>query len=179
MATRGQVFDMTPLGMRFTVLKSSADTDGESLDLHWELFPGCNMSDPLIHIHPNAIETYEVKKGEMEFYVGDRWITAAEGSRLTVPEGVPHSFRNPTDDTVIVYNTHEPALHMEDFFEDSSRILGQIADRGANDVRMYLKRMLYMSALMNDYRAEIVAVRPPDFVIRFLGIIAQLLRVRY
>lgn len=60
MATKGQILDMTPVGMKFTVLQSGADTGGKSLDLHWELFPKCNMKDPLVHVHPHAIESYEV-----------------------------------------------------------------------------------------------------------------------
>ena len=50
-----KTLDMTPLGMKFTVLKTSAQTNGKSLDLHWELLPGCNMKDPLVHTHPKAI----------------------------------------------------------------------------------------------------------------------------
>ena len=64
MAARGQILDMTPVGMKFTVLHASADPQGKSLDLHRELLPRCDMKDPLIHIHPNAIETYEVLEGE-------------------------------------------------------------------------------------------------------------------
>lgn len=58
MTASNKILDMTPLGMKFTVLKNSAQTNGNSLDLHWELLPGCNMKDSLVHHHPNAIETY-------------------------------------------------------------------------------------------------------------------------
>jgi len=67
MVTKNQILDMSPLGMIFTVLKTGNDTGGRSLDLHWELLPGCNMKDPLVHIHPHALETYEVLEGEMEY----------------------------------------------------------------------------------------------------------------
>lgn len=66
MATKDQILDMTPLGMKFTVLQASSDTGGKSLDLHWELLSKCNMKDPLVPVHPHAIETYEVLEGEME-----------------------------------------------------------------------------------------------------------------
>jgi mannose-6-phosphate isomerase-like protein (cupin superfamily) len=94
MATKGQILDMTPVGMKFTVLRSGTDTQGRSLDLRWELLPGCNMKDPLVHIHPHAIETYEVLDGEMEFFVKDRWIAAKKGDQLSVPKGVTHAFKN-------------------------------------------------------------------------------------
>jgi len=57
--------------MKFTVLQAGADTGGKSLDLHWELLPHCNMKEPLVHVHPHAIETYEVLEGEMEFFIKD------------------------------------------------------------------------------------------------------------
>ena len=83
MATKNQVLDMTPVGMKFTVLQASADTGGRSLDLHWELLPGCNMKDPLVHTHPHAMETYEVLGGEMEFFVKDKWLLARKATNLT------------------------------------------------------------------------------------------------
>src|SRR5688572_32900101 len=95
MAFKNQVLDMTPLGMKFTVIKTAADTGGKSLDLHWELLPKCNMKAPLVHTHPHAIETYEVLEGEMEFFVKDKWQLARKGDKLTVPKGVTHAFRNP------------------------------------------------------------------------------------
>jgi hypothetical protein len=67
MATKGQILDMTPVGMKFTVLQSGADTGGKSLDLHWELFPKCNMKDPLVHVHPHAIESMRCWKGKWNF----------------------------------------------------------------------------------------------------------------
>ena len=115
MATKNQLLDMSPLGMKFTVLKSSEDTDGKSLDLEWELLPQCNMKDALVHTHPNAIETYEVLEGKMEFFVKGKWIHAEKGDKITVEKGVAHAFRNPTDKIVKVFNTHQPALKREKF----------------------------------------------------------------
>lgn len=179
MATKNQLLDMTPVGMRFTVLQASADTDGKSLDLHWELLPGCNMKDPLVHTHPDAIETYEVLEGEMEFFVKDKWITAKKGDKLAVPKGVTHAFRNPTDKTVTVYNTHQPALKMENYFEDVCKVLDKLTDNRKNGFKMNLKTMLYMSVLMNNYRAEIIAKNPPDLAIKVLGFVSKLLKLNY
>jgi mannose-6-phosphate isomerase-like protein (cupin superfamily) len=161
MAVKNQILDMTPLGMKFTVLQTGADTDGKSLDLHWELFPGCNMKDPLVHIHPNAIETYEVLEGEMEFFVKDQWIKAKKGDKLLVPIGVAHTFRNPTDQVVTVFNTHEPALQMETYFEEVCQVLDAVG------------------VLMSRFRPEIIAVNPPDFAVRILGFVAKLIGIRY
>ena len=170
---------MTPIGMKFTVLQTSADTQGKSLDLHWELLPGCNMKDPLVHTHPNAIETYEILDGEMEFFVKDKWIPAKKGDKLSVPKGIKHAFRNPTQDIVKVFNTHQPALKMENYFEDVCKVLDKLTNNRKKDFRMNLKAMLYMSVLMNHYRNDIIAKNPPDASIKVLGCIGNLLRLDY
>ena len=179
MAIKNQVLDMTPVGMKFTVLQTAADTAGKSLDLHWELLPGCNMKDPLVHTHPHAIETYEVLEGEMEFYVKDKWLLTKKGDKLTVPKGVTHAFRNPTKNIVTVYNTHQPAFKMENYFEDVCKVLDKLTDNRTKDFKMNLKTMLYKSVLMNNYRFEIVAKSPPDAAIRFLGAIGKIAGIRY
>lgn len=180
MARKGQILDMSPLGMIFTVVKSKNDTAGKSLDLEWELLPQCNMVDPLYHTHPKAIETYHVIEGEMEFYVKDKWIKAKKGDKLTVEKGVTHTFRNPTHDRVKVFNTHEPALDMEDYFEDVCKVIERASDNRTKAVSMKsLKTILLFSLLMNNYRNEIIAVKPPDLLVRVMSKIAKLTGVNY
>lgn len=179
MATKNQVLDMTPVGMKFTVLQTAADTGGKSLDLHWELLPGCNMKDPLLHTHPHAMETYEVLEGEMEFFVNDKWLLAKRGDKLTVSKGITHAFRNPTEKIVTVYNTHQPAFKMENYFEDACKVLDRLTGNRTKEFKMNLRSMLYMSVLMNNYRYEIIAKNPPDTAIRFLGLISKIIGIRY
>jgi mannose-6-phosphate isomerase-like protein (cupin superfamily) len=180
MAVKNQILDMSPLGMIFMVVKSKEDTEGKSLDLEWELLPQCNMVDPLYHIHPEAIETYHILEGEMEFFIKDKWITAREGDKLKVDIGVKHAFRNPTDNIVKVYNTHEPAFDMEDYFEDVCKLVELAKNRKTNKVSMKnLKTLLLFGMLMKNYRKEIIAVNPPDFIVRTLGTIASILRIDY
>ena len=161
MATKDQVLDMTPVGIKFTVLQASVDTGGKSLDLHWDLLPKCNMKDPLVHIHPNAIETYEVLEGEMEFFFKDKWLPAKKGDKLTVSKGVTHAFRNPTDKIVRVFNTNQPTLKMENYFEDVCKVLDKPTNNRTEGFKMNAKTMLYMSVLMNKYRPEIIAKSHP------------------
>ncbi len=174
-----KILDMTPLGMKFTVLKNGAETNGQSLDLHWELLPGCNMKDPLVHTHPNAVETYEILEGEMEFFVKDKWLLAKKGDKLTVPKGVAHTFRNPTNEIVLVYNTHQPSLNMEAYFEDVVKVLNKVTENRTKTFKMNLNAKLYLCALMSNYRNEIIAVKPPDFVVRLLGLIGKLIGIKY
>lgn len=179
MAHKNQLLDLTPLGMKFTVLATREDTNGRSLDLHWELLPGCNMKDPLVHTHPHAMETYEILEGDMEFFIKDQWVAARQGDKLTVPAGVSHTFRNPGRQVVNVLNTHQPALHMEEYFEEVSRVLDKVTSGRTKPFRMNLKSMLYMGVLMNRFRQDIVAVNPPDPAVRLLGWIGKWLGIRY
>ncbi len=173
-----KILDISPLGMTFTVLENDGDKTGASLYLHWELYPGCNMVDPLVHTHPNAIETYEILEGDMEFFIKDKWIPARKGDRLMVPKGVAHAFRNPTDKIVKVYNTHQPALEMEAYFEDVVKLLDKITENRSKDFRMNLKAKLYLGVLMGNYRNDIIAVKPPDVAVRFLGFIGRLMGIK-
>ncbi len=180
MVAKDEILDLSPLGMIFTVVKSKNDTDGKSLDLTWEVLPQCNMKDPLYHIHPEAIETYQILEGEMEFYVKDKWIKAVKGDKLTVEKGVNHTFRNPTDNIARVYNTHEPAFDMESYFEDVSKVLKLASNNGTKPVSMKNpKTMLLFGVLMNNYRKEIIAVKPPDFLVRNVGRLAKFIGVDY
>lgn len=179
MAIKNQVLDLTPLGMKFTVLQTSIDTCGKSLDLHWDLLPGCNMNDPLVHIHPSAIETYEILEGEMEILIGDEWLTAKKGDMLSIPMGVKHAFRNSSWLMVSVLNTHQPALRMENYFEDVCKVLKKVTVNGEIEFKMNLKTMLYMGVLMGNYRNEIIATSPPDIAIKTLGYFGNLLRLQY
>jgi mannose-6-phosphate isomerase-like protein (cupin superfamily) len=174
-----KIIDMTPLRMKFTVLKNSSQTNGKSLDLQWELLPGCNMKDPLVHTHPNAIETYEILDGEMEFFIKDKWVTAKKGDQLSVPVGVTHAFRNPTDKIVTVYNTHQPALKMEEYFDDVSKVLDKVTGNRTKGFKMNLKTKLYLGVLMSNYRNDIIAVKPPDFAVKILGFIGKLTGINY
>lgn len=179
MAIKNQVLDMTPIGMRFRVVKAAADTQGQSLDLHWELLPGCNMKDPLVHIHPHAIETYEILEGEMEFFLKDKWISATKGDQLTVPKGVPHAFRNPSGKIVRVFNTHQPAFRMEQYFVEVCMVLDKLTEKQTKDFKMNLNAKLYMGLLMNRFRHEIIAKDPPDVMIRVLGTVGKWMGLTY
>ncbi len=179
MIESNKILDMTALGMKFTVLKNSAQTNGKSLDLQWELLPGCNMKDPLIHIHPNAIETYEILEGEMEFFIKDKWVAAKKGDKLSVPIGVTHGFRNPSNKIVTVFNTHEPALQMENYFEDVCKVLDKVTDKRTKEFKMNINAKLYLGVLMNNYRDNIIAINPADIAIKLLGFIGKLIGLKY
>jgi len=58
MLSTTQTLDMTPIGMVFHVVKTSADTGGRSLEMEWTLFPKADGTP--LHIHPTAKESYTI-----------------------------------------------------------------------------------------------------------------------
>ncbi len=102
-----------------------------------------------------------------------------KGDKFAVAKGVTHCFRNPTESVVTVYNTHQPALRMEHYFEDVCKVLDKLTDHRTKDFKMDLKSMLYMSALMNNYRSEIIVKSPPDVAIKVLGFVSKLIGINY
>jgi mannose-6-phosphate isomerase-like protein (cupin superfamily) len=180
MKTDKKIIDISPMGPIMTVIRNAADTNGELLDLEWEVPPRLNMElDPFFHKHPNAIETYEILEGEMEFFVKDKWFTARKGDKLSVPKGVTHMFRNPTDKTARVYNNHQPALKMEEFFEDGEKFLNRMTNNRTKEFKLNLKAKLHMSVALSKYRNEIIGVKPPNFALRIIGAIGKLIGIKY
>jgi hypothetical protein len=174
MATERKILDMSPLGMRYRVIKNAEDTNGMFLELEWELLPHCNMIDPLIHAHPHASETVEVLEGTMDFFVKDQWISLQKGEKLTIPKGVAHSFRNPTHEVVKVYNIQQPAMRMEAYFDEVVNVLDTITHNRTKGFSMNLKAKLYLGTVLDQFRPDIVSVNPPDFVMRIIGLIGKL-----
>jgi mannose-6-phosphate isomerase-like protein (cupin superfamily) len=180
MKTENKIINISPMGPIMTVIKTASDTKGASLDLEWEVPPRLNMElEPFFHTHPNAIETYEILEGEMEFFINDKWVTATKGDKLSVPKGVTHMFRNPTDQVAKVYNTHQPALQMQEFFEDAEKFLIRMTNNRTKEFKLDMKAKLHMSVVACKYRNEIIAVKPPDFALRMLELIGKLMGIKY
>lgn len=173
MPQSGDVLDLSPIGAVFHVRKSTSDTGGQSFEMEWILAP--HSGGTPIHIHPTASESYQVLEGKLDLYVDGTWRTLSVGEEASVAPGVPHTFRNPTDSSTRVYNTHAPAMRFGEYFEGIHRVVqsGVVpADR------MTLKTMLYLSVLMTSFDDEIRSVRPPQAVLKVLAHVARLLGYR-
>ncbi|KAI1618792.1 hypothetical protein EDD36DRAFT_43091 [Exophiala viscosa] len=91
------------------------------------------------HCHPACEETCAVKKGKLHVTFEEREITIGEGESYTVPRGVGHVVRNPTNDTVEFTWTSAPALGLDELVEKTSA-LGRAA-AGFNAI-FYLEEYL-------------------------------------
>lgn len=166
--------DCTELGMVMTIVKNSNDTGGKSLEMEWTLSP--NSGGTPIHIHPAAIETYEIISGQLEVFKKDKWITARAGEKITIEKGEPHTFKNITQEYVRVYNTHQPAMNFEGFFKG----LHKFSKSGlVKNGKMNLKSIIGISTLWTNYSQEIVSVNPPSFVMRAMGALGRMMGMNF
>jgi mannose-6-phosphate isomerase-like protein (cupin superfamily) len=165
--------DLKPIGLKFLIRKSAVETDGRSFEMEMELLP--HSGGTPLHIHPNAIEEYEVLQGTFEVNIAGVWKTANVGDRVIVEKGVAHTFRNTGDDAVTVYNIHRPALKFESYF----RRLFMLANSGVfKSQKMTPKAILHLSMLITSYPDEIRSVKPPQAIMRLLASLGRLIGYR-
>lgn len=166
--------DCTELGMAMTIVRTSQDTDGKSFEMEWTLSP--NSGGTPVHIHPFAIETYEILNGELEVFKKDKWITARAGEKVTIEKGEPHTFKNTSDEFVRVYNTHQPAMEFESFFRGLHKFAKSGLVKGG---QMNFKAIVGVSTLWTNYSKEIVSVKPPSFIMHVLAVYGRLVGINF
>ena len=172
MLTRNQTLDMTAIGLIFHISKTAEETNGESLEMEWEVLPKADGTP--VHIHPSADETYKVLEGKLEVSINGQWEILEAPGELTVKKGVPHTFRNPTDKLTRVYNTHAPAMRFDDYFEALSNIVTKLSHGNSKKLKMDLNTITHLSMLMKKYKAEVLSVDPPNFLITVMNILGRI-----
>src|SRR5437763_1715152 len=125
MLTPKQILDMTPIGMIFHVVKTPIETNGQTLEMEWELLPEADGTP--VHIHPFATETYKVLQGQLEVNINGQWKILQQGEELSVTRGIPHTFRNPITAISKVYNVHSPAMQFDRYFEGLSNLVTKLS----------------------------------------------------
>jgi uncharacterized cupin superfamily protein len=101
MPKTGDRFEMAD-GSVYEVVKTTADTGGEFVEMIFHQPPGSVPPPP--HIHAGLVEDYEVLEGRFEVMVDGTWTTLGPGESASVPQGVLHTFRNRSGSTVRVRN---------------------------------------------------------------------------
>ena len=166
----GDRLNLGPIGAEFRIIKTPDDTTSDALEMEWILAPRAHGTPE--HVHPHATESYHVIEGQLEYQVDGKWNTLSAGESASVPPGVRHTFRNPTDRVTRVYNGHSPALNIGEYFETIHRIVESGAVRKDH---MTLKAMLYLSTVMVRFTNEIVSTKPPHAVVMASAKLANLL----
>jgi mannose-6-phosphate isomerase-like protein (cupin superfamily) len=88
---------------------------GDPLVMRFRLIHKCGTPPP--HVHPGAVETFEIEQGSFEMLVGDEWRAASAGETVVVPAGLRHTFRNESGAEVVIRNTHAPHHDFEAYIK--------------------------------------------------------------
>jgi mannose-6-phosphate isomerase-like protein (cupin superfamily) len=162
------------MGMRWEITRSTEETSGELFEsMHWydPREPG-----PLVHVHPNTEDSFEVVEGALEVCVDGAWRSVQAGETVTVPAGVPHTFRNASDEPVKVVTRIQPAGRSEAFFRDMHRLIheGKIKRLPPKEPRS----AIYAAMLIDAYPDEIRITKPPNVVFKTLAVVGKALRFK-
>ena len=78
-------------GERIAVRLSSLDTNGAYAIVESIAAPGC--ATPM-HVHRSEEEHFVIIAGSYRIAIGEKVFEASAGASITLPQGVPHSWRN-------------------------------------------------------------------------------------
>jgi quercetin dioxygenase-like cupin family protein len=159
MAYAGQTIENPVSGEKITFIQTSADTDGELLEIELEL--SADGAVPGAHIHPEQEERFEVVEGTMAFRMGMKKIVAGPGDVVTVPAGKVHAFKNAGEDTSKVRVQVRPALAMEQLFETTVALA-----EGGRTTSKGMPKPLDLALFVRQYQREVKAPFPPAPVVR-------------
>lgn len=169
---QGRVLDFGQFPGRWEITRSTADTQGELLEMRFDIEQAPGDAPPL-HVHPHAEERYHVLSGVLEVNVEGEWQEVHAGETHAVPPGTPHTFRNEVP--VELVNVHEPALDIERFFRRFHRL---VREEGVSLPPRSFKSFVLLGMLFTEHEREVVSVRPPRLVMRLLARLGRLLRYR-
>ena len=162
MAYAGQVIEHPVTGERIRFLETTADTGGERLLL--EMRAGRLGGVAAAHVHPQAVENFEVLSGRVWYRNGRAEAEAGAGERFSIPRGVAHMWRNAGDDDLLMHIEFRPAGRMEAMFEN---LFGLAAD-GKTDSKGLPAPFLQLAVIADEYLPDIHLARPPLVVQRAL-----------
>lgn len=122
MAKAGDRMVAEVTGETFVFLQTAADTDGKLLQIQMSVAPGGGAKGAPPHLHPIQKEHFHIQKGEVVMWVNGKEQVYRAGESVTVAPGVPHTWRNETDEEVQFIVELEPALEWEQLFETLSTL---------------------------------------------------------
>ncbi len=170
-----RVLDFNPgMTMRWEIIRSTADTQGELLETTNLVGPG--SAGPPVHAHPGAEESYHVLEGALEVFVNGEWKTLYAGDTVTVAAGTPHTVRHAGDHPTRLVNVHRPALRFEQMFRELHALIhtGKIKRLPPRDLRS----VIYGAMLFVKYPDEQVNVKPPQVIFNILALIGRILGLK-
>ncbi len=172
MARAGDTIENPFSGERITFLEVPNEVNGDLLRFDWHFPPGFSIPE---HIHVRQEERHEIVSGALRGRVVGRERDFGSGERIIGPAGVPHAWRNPSDDEELrILSELQPALGFDTLLETGFAIAGDLkTDRmGAP------KHLLRIFILLDEAGDEFYPAGVPMLAwMAFLTLIAALARV--
>ena len=167
MAKAGDVIENPDTRERITFLKTTRETNGQLLRYEDVLPPRFTIPE---HVHPRQEERHEVLSGTLRGRVGGQERDYAAGERVIGPAGVPHAWRNPSEDEELhIVSELRPPLRFETLFETS---FGLSRD-GKTTKQGIPKNPLQLAVLVDETRGMFYFSRVPVAVQEaFLALLA-------
>jgi quercetin dioxygenase-like cupin family protein len=154
-ASHGDVTENPFTGEKVIFLRTSEDTNGELLRFEYVLPPRFSIPE---HVHPRQEERHEVLSGILRGRVGGREQGFGEGELAIGPPGLPHAWRNPSEDEELrIVSELRPALHMEALLE----VGFEIAQDLKSDKKGIPKHLLRMMVLANEAKNDLYFTGAP------------------
>jgi mannose-6-phosphate isomerase-like protein (cupin superfamily) len=115
MIRTGDTIENPITGERLRFLKTSRDTNGESVVVECTVQPHGFVA--AAHMHPEQSEHFQVLKGRVGFRVGREKVELGPGESVLVEPGTAHKFWNAGDEPVRFVTVVRPALQFEQLIE--------------------------------------------------------------
>ncbi|MBE9189261.1 cupin domain-containing protein [Gloeocapsopsis crepidinum LEGE 06123] len=160
-------------GDRMTIFCTTQDSHGKSFKAQYVLPPKANGSP--LHYHNSITETFEVLSGSLEMELGTKGNIKIlqPGEIVCVPAGMPHSFRNSSNNEVIFVSEVLPPRQFEQFI----RAMYGLANDGRVNQAGMPTNILHLAVILQ--KADLVLVAPPLFMLVQKLIITSLARLAY
>jgi mannose-6-phosphate isomerase-like protein (cupin superfamily) len=110
-------------------LATGASTHGQFGLYRWDMAATPGGPDP--HFHRSISESFFVLRGTVRLFNGERWIDAAPGDFLYVPEGGVHAFRNESGEPASMLILFAPGAPREPYFEQVADMAGRSEEERA------------------------------------------------
>lgn len=158
MARAGDTIRNPLSGERITFLKTTGETDGRLLRFEYLLPPGFSIPE---HVHVGQEERHEIVSGSLRGRIAGHEQIYVGGQTVIGPAGVPHAWRNPSDDEdLLMISELRPALRFEPLIVTAFALA---TDLKTNKLAVP-GRLLRLAVLLDGSRNDFYSTQIPNLV---------------
>jgi len=157
MIRTGQTIENPVTGERLRFLKTSRDTNGESVVVEVTVQPDGFVA--AAHVHPHQSEHFEILAGTVGFRLGREQVELDAGESVLVEPGTPHKFWNAGEEEARFVTVVRPALRFEQLIET----MFNLAEDGKTN-RKGMPNPLRLAVIAKEHFEDVRLPFPPAFV---------------